>query len=98
VQPDGKLAGLITMKDIRGTEEFPLAARDSRGRLLVGAAVGVHDLDRVGKLLEAGCDVVVVDTAHGHSKNVIDTVKAIKKACRSRWSPATSPPTTGPWR
>jgi len=81
VQPDGKLAGLITMKDIRGTEEFPLAARDSRGRLLVGAAVGVHDLDRVGKLLEAGCDVVVVDTAHGHSKNVIETVKAIKKAC-----------------
>jgi IMP dehydrogenase len=81
VQPDGKLAGLITMKDIRGTEEFPLAARDSRGRLVAGAAVGVHDLERVGKLLEAGCDVVVVDTAHGHSKNVIDTVKAIKKAC-----------------
>ncbi len=81
VQPDGRLAGLITMKDIRGTEEFPSAARDSRGRLLVGAAVGVHDLDRVGKLLEAGCDVVVVDTAHGHSKNVIETVKAIKKAC-----------------
>lgn len=81
VQPDGKLAGLITMKDIRGTEEFPKAARDGRGRLLVGAAVGVHDLDRVGKLLEAGCDVVVVDTAHGHSKNVLETVKAIKKAC-----------------
>ncbi|MBL8751236.1 MAG: IMP dehydrogenase [Planctomycetes bacterium] len=81
VQPDGTLAGLITMRDIRGTEEFPHAARDARGRLLVGAAVGVHDLDRVGKLLEAGCDVVVVDTAHGHSKNVIDTVRAIKKAC-----------------
>jgi IMP dehydrogenase len=81
VQQDGTLAGLITMRDIRGTEEFPAAARDSRGRLLVGAAVGVHDLDRVGKLLEAGCDVVVVDTAHGHSKNVIDTVRAIKKAC-----------------
>ncbi|HZN39321.1 MAG TPA: IMP dehydrogenase, partial [Planctomycetota bacterium] len=81
VQQDGTLAGLITMRDIRGTEEFPAAARDVRGRLLVGAAVGVHDLDRVGKLLEAGCDVVVVDTAHGHSKNVIDTVRAIKKAC-----------------
>ncbi len=81
VQPDGRLAGLITMKDIRGTEEFPRAARDTRGRLLVGAAVGVHDLDRVGRLVEAGCDVVVVDTAHGHSKNVIDTVVAIKKAC-----------------
>jgi IMP dehydrogenase len=81
VHGDGKLAGLITMKDIRGTEEFPAAARDGRGRLLVGAAVGVHDLERVRRLVEAGCDVVVVDTAHGHSKNVIDTVKAIKQAC-----------------
>jgi IMP dehydrogenase len=81
VQADGRLAGLITMKDIRGTEEYPNAARDGRGRLVVGAAVGVHDLERVGRLVEAGCDVVVVDTAHGHSKNVIDTVAAIKKAC-----------------
>ena len=80
VHPDGTLAGLITMRDIRGTEEYPSAARDSRGRLLVGAAVGVHDLERVGRLVEAGCDVVVVDTAHGHSKNVLDTVKAIKKS------------------
>ncbi|MBK8098451.1 MAG: IMP dehydrogenase [Planctomycetes bacterium] len=79
VQQDGTLAGLITMKDIRGTEEFPQAARDSRGRLVVGAAVGVHDLPRVGRLVEAGCDVIVVDTAHGHSKNVIETVLAIKK-------------------
>ncbi|GAB4138138.1 MAG: IMP dehydrogenase [Planctomycetota bacterium] len=78
VTPDGTLAGLITMKDIRGTEEFPQAARDARGRLVVGAAVGVHDLERVERLVEAGCDVVVVDTAHGHSRNVIDTVKAIK--------------------
>ncbi len=80
VKPDGTLAGLITMKDIRGTEEYPQAARDQRGRLRVGAAVGVHDLERVGQLVEAGCDVVVVDTAHGHSKNVIETVQAIKKA------------------
>jgi len=80
VNTDGTLAGLITMRDIRGTEEYPMAARDGRGRLLVGAAVGVHDLERVGKLVEAGCDVVVVDTAHGHSQNVIDTVKAIKEA------------------
>jgi len=80
VNEDGSLAGLITMRDIRGTEEYPMAARDSRGRLLVGAAVGVHDLERVEKLVEAGCDVVVVDTAHGHSQNVIDTVKAIKQA------------------
>ncbi|MCA8973578.1 MAG: IMP dehydrogenase, partial [Planctomycetes bacterium] len=79
VAADGTLAGLITMKDIRGTEEFPMAARDARGRLLVGAAVGVHDLERVGQLVEAGCDVVVVDTAHGHSRNVIDTVAAIKQ-------------------
>ncbi|MEI6128647.1 MAG: IMP dehydrogenase [Planctomycetota bacterium] len=82
VQPDGTLAGLITMRDIRGTEEFPFAARDAQGRLIVGAAVGVHDLLRVEKLVEAGLDVIVVDTAHGHSKNVIDTVIAIKKATR----------------
>jgi IMP dehydrogenase len=82
VQPDGTLAGLITMKDIRGTEEFPAAARDARGRLVVGAAVGVHDLARVAQLVEAGCDVIVVDTAHGHSKNVIETVMAIKKATK----------------
>lgn len=79
VNEDGSLAGLITMRDIRGTEEYPMAARDGRGRLLVGAAVGVHDLERVGKLVEAGCDVVVVDTAHGHSRNVIDTVAAVKE-------------------
>src|SRR5262249_15367092 len=84
VQQDGTLAGLITMKDIRGTEEFPAAARDTRGRLVVGAAVSVHELERVGKLVEAGCDVIVVDTPHGHSKNVIDTVRAIKKATRVR--------------
>jgi len=82
VQQDGTLKGLITMKDIRGTEEYPSAARDLRGRLLVGAAVGVHDIPRVLRLVEAGCDVVVVDTAHGHSKNVIDTVQAIKKASK----------------
>ena len=80
INPDGTLAGLITMRDIRGTEEFPSAARDSGGRLLVGAAVGVHDPERVEKLVEAAVDVIVVDTAHGHSHNVIDTVKAIKKA------------------
>ncbi len=82
VHQDGSLAGLITMKDIRGTEEFPAAARDPRGRLVVGAAVGVHDLERVHALVEAGCDVIVVDTAHGHSRNVIETVQAIKKATK----------------
>ncbi|MFK7740197.1 MAG: IMP dehydrogenase [Planctomycetota bacterium] len=87
VRDDGSLAGLITMRDIRGTEEYPLAARDARGRLLVGAAVGVHDLDRVGRLVDADCDVVVVDTAHGHSQNVLETVRAIKKLDRQREIP-----------
>jgi IMP dehydrogenase len=82
VQPDGTLAGLITMKDIRGTEEYPAAARDRRGRLVVGAAVGVHDQERVAALVAAGCDVIVVDTAHGHSRNVIDAVKAIKQGTK----------------
>ena len=77
--PDGRLAGLITIKDINMTEEFPSAAKDSRGRLLVGAAVGVHDLERVSGLVGAGCDVIVVDTAHGHSDNVLQTVRAIKR-------------------
>ena len=76
---EGKLAGLITIKDIQLTEDYPKACRDERGRLRVGAAVGVYDFERVEKLLAAGCDVIVVDTAHGHSHNVIDTVKQIKQ-------------------
>jgi IMP dehydrogenase len=78
VHPNGELAGLITMRDIDRVQQFPKAARDQRGRLLVGAAVGVHDYDRVAALVEADVDVIAVDTAHGHSKNVIETVKAIK--------------------
>ncbi|MEY2980600.1 MAG: IMP dehydrogenase [Planctomycetota bacterium] len=78
VHGDGRLAGLITIKDINLLEEFPHAARDGRGRLKVGAAVGVHDIERVGQLVDAGCDVVVVDTAHGHTRNVVETVRAIK--------------------
>ena len=80
VDREGVLKGLITIKDIRLNDEFPLAAKDPRGRLVVGAAVGVRDPERVASLVKAGCDVVVVDTAHGHSKNVIDTVRAIKQA------------------
>ncbi len=76
---DGRLAGLITIRDIHMTEEFPNAAKDNRGRLLVGAAVGVADDERVDGLVEAGCDVLVVDTAHGHSANVIEAVQRIKK-------------------
>ncbi|MBK6939937.1 MAG: IMP dehydrogenase [Planctomycetes bacterium] len=75
-----RLRGLITMKDIKNLAEFPNAARDSRGRLRVGAAVGVKDDGRAGALVEAGVDVLVVDTAHGHSKNVIDAVRRIKAA------------------
>jgi IMP dehydrogenase len=73
-----RLTGLITMRDIEKLEQFPLACRDSRGRLRVGAAVGVHQLERVEALIKAEVDVVIVDSAHGHSRNVIDTVKAIK--------------------
>jgi IMP dehydrogenase len=79
LEEDHTLAGLITIKDIDLLEEFPDAARDRRGRLQVGAAVGVHDIERVGELVRAGCDVIVVDTAHGHSKNVLESVQAIKR-------------------
>ncbi len=83
VDEKGGLAGLITIKDIQLMEEFPRAARDERGRLRVGAAVGTFDFERVEALLEKGVDVVVVDTAHGHSKNVVETVKEIKKNFRT---------------
>ncbi len=79
IEEDGKLAGLITMKDINMLEEFPNAAKDRRGRLRVGAACGVRDQDRVSALIEKDVDVVVIDTAHGHSKNVVDMLKWIKK-------------------
>lgn len=74
-----QLRGLITIKDIDKNVQFPQASKDSRGRLRVGAAVGVHDLDRAAQLVEKGVDVLVVDSAHGHSRNVIETVSAIKK-------------------
>jgi len=73
------ISGLITIRDIDMTEEFPYAAKDERGRLVVGAATGVHDYERVEELVKAGCDVVVVDTAHGHSENVLETVAKIKQ-------------------
>jgi len=74
-----RLKGMITMRDIEKTHQFPQACKDSRGRLRVGAAVGVRQLDRVAALIEKGVDVVVVDTAHGHSANVLETVKEIKR-------------------
>ncbi|MBL7214614.1 MAG: IMP dehydrogenase [Phycisphaerae bacterium] len=78
VKKSGQLAGLITMRDIDRVQQFPFAVRDTRGRLRVGAAVGVRDKDRAEALIKAEVDVIVVDTAHGHSKNVIDMVKWIK--------------------
>ncbi|MGJ1266453.1 IMP dehydrogenase [Sphingobacterium spiritivorum] len=80
VNEGGLLKGLITFKDIQKYKHYPNAAKDSHGRLLVGAAVGVtpDTLDRVDALVKAGVDVVTIDTAHGHSKGVIDKLKLVK--------------------
>ncbi|HOZ20781.1 MAG TPA: IMP dehydrogenase [bacterium] len=81
VDKEGKLKGLITVKDIQSRKRFPSASKDKHGRLLVGAAIGVaHDTpERAEALIEAGADVLVVDTAHGHSLGVIKTVEAMRK-------------------
>lgn len=81
VDDNYQLRGLITIKDVDKNLRFPRASKDDRGRLRVGAAVGVRDFDRIGRLIECGVDLLVVDSAHGHSKNVIDTVREIKR----RW-------------
>ena len=75
-----KLIGLITIKDINKKREHPNASKDHLGRLIVGAAIGVGQLDRAKALVEAGVDVLVLDSAHGHSKGILDSVTAIKKA------------------
>lgn len=82
VDEDGILKGLITIKDIEKVIEFPHAAKDQLGRLLVGAAVGVTSdtMIRVEKLVKAEVDLIVIDTAHGHSKGVIDMVREIREA------------------
>ncbi|HUU92002.1 MAG TPA: IMP dehydrogenase [Phycisphaerae bacterium] len=80
VDDSGALAGLITIKDIEKLHKFPHACRDDRGRLRVGAAVGVHDYERAERLIEKDVDLLVVDTAHGHSANVVETVKKLKAA------------------
>lgn len=84
VDGEYNLRGLITIKDIEKVRKYPLACKDSRGRLRVGAAVGVGpDRDtRVDALLKAGCDIIAIDTAHGHSKNVIEAVREIKNNFR----------------
>jgi IMP dehydrogenase len=79
VDRGGCLAGLITMRDIDNLTRHPQACRDARGRLRVGAAVGIMQLDRVERLVAAEVDVIAVDTAHGHSLNVLRTVSEIKK-------------------
>jgi IMP dehydrogenase len=82
VDAEGRLRGLITVKDIQKKIEFPQATKDEQGRLRVGAAVGVGPdaLERAQALVEAGADVVVVDTAHGHSAGVVEMVRRIKDA------------------
>ncbi len=72
------LKGLITIKDIQKRIEYPNANKDSMGRLRVGGAIGVGQLDRAQSLINAGVDVIVLDSAHGHSKNIISTLEAIK--------------------
>lgn len=81
VDKDGALKGLITIKDIEKAVRYPNSARDEMGRLLVGAAIGVTPdvLERSEALLKAGVDVLVLDSAHGHSKGIIDCVSKIKK-------------------
>ena len=78
---NGNLIGLITIKDIKKAIEYPHSAKDSRGRLRVGAAIGAagDKIQRLEALIHAGVDVVAIDTAHGHSKNVVETIKEIKK-------------------
>jgi len=80
VDEQGRLAGLITVKDFVKSEQFPLASKDTHGRLLVGAAIGYFGdaWERAHRLIEAGVDVLVVDTAHGHARPLLDMVKRLK--------------------
>ncbi len=81
VDANSELKGMITVKDIQKAKDFPRASKDENGRLRVGAAVGTtpDTLDRVAELRDAGADVIVVDTAHGHTRWVLDVVAAIKR-------------------
>ena len=82
VDKDGMLKGLITIKDIEKSKQYPNRAKDKKGRLLVGAAIGATAdmLDRIAALVESNVDIVVLDSAHGHSKNIINSVTRAKKA------------------
>lgn len=79
VDENFRLTGLITIKDIDMMRSYPNACKDALGRLRVGAAVGVHDYERAERLIAKGVDVLVVDSAHGHSANVLETVRQIKR-------------------
>lgn len=79
VDQNFQLCGLITIKDIDKNLRFPRANKDEKGRLRVGAAIGVHDFERAERLIEAGVDFLTVDSAHGHSRNVIETVQELKR-------------------
>ena len=78
VDEDNKLKGLITIKDIDMMKRFPNACKDGLGRLRVGAAIGVHDLPRAESLIGKDVDVLIVDSAHGHSRNVVETFRRLK--------------------
>jgi IMP dehydrogenase len=82
VDDEGNLTGLITTKDLEKIKQFPHAAKDQFGRLLVGAAIGVggDPVAHTEKLLNAGVDIIVLDSAHGHSKNIVNTLRAVKDA------------------
>jgi len=82
VDEEGYLKGLITIKDIEKAVQYPNSARDSKGRLLCGAAIGITGdvLERAGALVEAQVDVLVLDSAHGHSKNIMECLKKVKAA------------------
>jgi IMP dehydrogenase len=80
VDSERRLAGLITMRDVERFTQFPKACRDGKGRLLCGAAVGVDHYERAEALVAADVDVIVVDTAHGHSENVLRTVKNLRQS------------------
>ncbi|MFT4967440.1 MAG: IMP dehydrogenase [Candidatus Deianiraeaceae bacterium] len=81
IKKGGKCVGMLTVKDIEKSKKYPFATKDINGRLAVAAAVGVgeKEFERVHNLIDAHCDVIVIDTAHGHSKGVIDMVKKIRK-------------------
>jgi len=79
VDGSGKLRGMMTVKDIIKSKKFPNASKDKEGKLMVGAAIGPFDTKRVNALLNAGVDILAIDTAHGHSENVIGSIKQIKK-------------------